>query len=443
MTPGIAALPEAERGSKSERRAVALAFICNFFLLGSYYILRPVRDTVATIVGVGHLQELFSATFLGTLLASALYTALASRIRLSLLLPGLFSFWLLNLVIFALMFRIAPDSRWLGAGYYVWFSVVNLFMVSVFWSLMVDVFDPEQATRWFGLIAAGGALGAIAGPLVTRALVRAAGLSGLMMLAALGFGLVIVLVHLLVREKGHLRSELGGQSSRLDRALSGGTFEGFRKMFRASYFLNQAAFMLLMTWVNTIAYFFQTDLVARSYSSIVDRATAIADIDLVVNVCTAAILLFGFGRFMRRFGITASLLLNPVLMVIAFIGTILSPTLLVIQVLQIARRVAQYAVARPSREVCFTVVEQSSRYKTKSIIDTVVYRFGDVSSAWMQTEITSLGFGFEGAALLGISASIAWGAVALSLGHRYDRARAGLLYSDVAPLAAPAAERPS
>jgi AAA family ATP:ADP antiporter len=125
-------------------------------------------------------------------------------------------------------------------------------------------------------------------------------------------------------------------------------------------------------------------------------------------------------------------------MVVAFIATVFSPTLFMIQVLQIVRRVAQYAIARPSREVCFTVVEQSSRYKTKSVIDTVVYRFGDVSSAWMQTGITSLGYGLDGAALLGMSASVAWGAVALSLGHRYDRARAGMVYADgAAQVAAP------
>jgi AAA family ATP:ADP antiporter len=428
----------AARGSKAERRAVGLAFVCNFALMGSYYVLRPVRDTVATIVGVGHLQELFSATFVGTILASAVYAGLASRMRLSRLLPGVFWFWLLNLMIFALMFRVAPESRWLCSAYYVWFSVVNLFMVSVFWSLMVDVFAPEQATQWFALIAAGGALGAIAGPLVTRTLVQAMGLSGLMMAAALGFGMVIVLVHLVVREKDHLRQDREGQASSLDRALHGGIFEGFRKMLRSSYFLNQAAFMLLMTWVNTIAYFLQTDLVARNYSSIADRARAIADIDLVVNACTAAILLLGLSRFIRRFGLTSSLVLNPILMVVAFIATVFSPTLFMIQLLQIVRRVAQYAIARPSREVCFTVVEQSSRYKTKSVIDTVVYRFGDVSSAWMQTGITSLGYGLDGAALLGMSASVAWGAVALSLGHRYDRARAGMVYADgAAQVAAP------
>src|SRR5476649_91019 len=142
-----------------ERRAVALAFLCNFLLLGSYYILRPVRDTVATLFGVDQLQNLFTATFVGTLIASPIYAALASRLKLTRLLPGVFWFWLLNIALFEVLFRLAPQNRWIGAAYYVWFSVVNLFMISVFWSLMVDVFSARQATRLFALIAAGGAFG--------------------------------------------------------------------------------------------------------------------------------------------------------------------------------------------------------------------------------------------------------------------------------------------
>jgi AAA family ATP:ADP antiporter len=407
-----------------EHKAVALAFLCNFLLMGSYYILRPVRDTVATIVGVDHLQQLFTATFIGTFIASGVYTALASRVKLTRLLPGVFWFWLCNVVLFELLFSLAPENRWLGSAYYVWFSVTNLFMISVFWSLMVDVFSPEQATRFFAFIAAGGALGAIAGPLLTRLLVGMLGLSGMLLLAAAGFALVIVTVYLLMREKVRLReiSDEAQQSS-LDHPLKGNAFEGFVQLLKSRYVLNQAAFMLLMTWVNTVAYFCQTDLIARSYTAIASRTQAIADIDLVVNIFTALILLFGLGRIAQRFGVTAGLILNPLLMVIAFLATALSPTLFMIQALQVVRRVAQYAIARPSREICFTVVEQSSRYKAKNVVDTVVYRFGDVSSAWVQAGLRSMGYGMNGAIAVGVAASLVWGAAALFLGRRYEKIR--------------------
>jgi AAA family ATP:ADP antiporter len=407
-----------------QRKAVALAFLCNFLLLGSYYILRPVRDTVATIVGVGQLQQLFTATFIGTFIASAIYTALASRVKLARLLPGVFWFWLFNVVLFEVLFRLAPENRWVSSAYYVWFSVTNLFMISVFWSFMVDVFSPAQATRFFAFIAAGGALGSIAGPLLTRLLVGSLGLSGMLLLAAAGFALVIVTVHLLIREKVRLReSNDEAQQSTLDHSLKGGALEGFGQLLKSRYLLNQAAFILLMTWVNTVAYFCQTDLVARTYTAIASRTQAIADIDLVVNICTALVLLIGLGRIVQRFGVTAGLILNPLLMVIAFIATALSPTLFMIQALQVVRRVAQYAIARPSREICFTVVDQSSRYKAKNVIDTVVYRFGDVSSAWVQAGLRSMGYGLNGAIAVGVAASVVWGAAALLLGRRYEKLR--------------------
>ena len=419
-----------------ERRAVALAFACNFVLLGSYYILRPVRDTVATILGVGKLQDLFTATFVGTLIASAIYTALASRIKLTRLLPGVFWFWLCNVTLFLLLFRIAPENRWLGAGFYIWFSVANLFMISVFWSLMVDVFSPAQATRFFAVIAAGGALGAIAGPLLMRLLVKRLGLSGMLLIAAIGFVLVIALIHLLMYEKARLReSSDGSQQSTLDRPLSGNALDGLAQVFKSSYARNQAAFILMMTWVNTVAYFCQTDLIARTYTAVASRAQAIADIDIIVNIGTALILFVGLGRIVRRFGVTAGLVLNPLLMVAAFAATALSPTLLMIQSLQVVRRVAQYAIARPSREICFTVVAQSGRYKAKNVIDTVVYRLGDVSSAWLQAALRSVGYGLEGTLAVGVGASILWAAVAMVLGLRYEKLRLNA-FTDPRPVTA-------
>jgi ATP:ADP antiporter, AAA family len=143
-----------------------------------------------------------------------------------------------------------------------------------------------------------------------------------------------------------------------------------------------------------------------------------------VNISTAAVLVFGLGRIVRRFGVTVGLVLNPVLMVIAFVATALSPTLLMVQGLQVVRRVAQYAIARPSREICFTVVEQGSRYKAKNVVDTVIYRFGDVSSAWVQAGMRALGFGLTATIALGVGASVAWGAVALRLGRRFEELRA-------------------
>jgi AAA family ATP:ADP antiporter len=407
-----------------ERRAVLLAFMCNFVLLGSYYILRPVRDTVATVIGVGQLQNLFTATFIGTLVASPIYAMLAARLRLTRLLPGVFCFWLLNVLLFQLLFALAPHNVWVAAAYYVWFSVANLFMISLFWSLMVDMFTASQATRLFALIAAGGSIGAITGPLLTRLLVHRLQLSGMLLLAAAGFLIVIALVYLLMREKARLRaSHQEVQATTLDHGLPGNPFAGFSQLFSSRYMIGQALFILLMTWANTVAYYLQTDVIAHTFAAVEGRVQALADIDLVVNIASAVILIFGLGRLVHRFGVTAGLLLNPLIMLLAFLVVAISPSLFVIQALQVVRRVSQYAIARPSREMCFTVVEQSSRYKAKNVIDTVVYRFGDVSSAWMQAGLRAAGFGLGGAVALGVGACIAWGGVARYAGRRYEQIR--------------------
>jgi ATP:ADP antiporter, AAA family len=404
-----------------ERKAVALAFACNFALLGSYYILRPVRDTLATDFGPQQLQLLFTGTFIGSLVASPIYSALASRLSLRRLLPGVFWFWLLNVLLFQALLRFAPQSRAVAATYFVWLSVVNLFMISVFWSLMADLFTAPQATRLFALIAAGGTLGAIVGPVITRFAVGAIGLDGLLLVAAAGFLIVIALIHLLMREKASLRASVAeAQRSTLEHGLPGNPFEGFGEVIRSAYSRNQAAFMFLMTWVNTVAYFFQTELIARAFPGLQGRAVAVADIALAVNICTAIILIFGLARVLQRFGVTTGLVLNPLIMMAAFVVIALSPTLFMIQMLQVVRSVSQYAIARPSREICFTVVEQSSRYKAKNVIDTVVYRLGDVSSAWMQAALSWAGLLIVGSAGVGFGMSVVWGVVALQLGRRYE-----------------------
>jgi AAA family ATP:ADP antiporter len=417
LTRGTQILPQ-------ERRAVMLAFACNFMVLASYYILKPVRDTVAADFN-DRLQLLFTGTFIGTIIASPIYAWLAARVRLNRLLPGVFWFWLVNVLLFQVLFKLEPGNRWIGGAYYVWFSVVNLFMISVFWTLVSDLFSAAQATRLFGLIAAGGSIGAIAGPLIVRLLVHALGLDGMLFIAALGFVAVIVLVHLLMHEKKRLQLAGGAfQRTTLDHDLAGNTFDGFWELLRSTYSRRQAAFILLMTWVNTVAYFLQTDVISKAFSGDANRAVAVADISLVVNVLAAIILLFGLGRYVQRFGVTAGLILNPIIMAVAFIGLALSPTLLMIQALQVIRQVSQYAIARPSREICFTVVPQADRYKTKNVIDTVVYRFGDLSAAWMEAGLRAAGLRIMGSSAAGFAISVIWGMGALMLGKRFEVLRA-------------------
>ena len=405
-----------------EVTAILLAFLCNFTLMASYYLLRPVRDAMATVFGVAQLQNLFTGTLLFTLVCSPLFAWLTNTFKLSRVLPGVFAFLVADIVAFYFWFHAAPDSRALAAAFYWWFSVVNLFMVSVFWSLMVDLFTPNQAARMLPSIAGSGSLGAIAGPLVATLFVKGVGVGGVLLMAAAGLAIVIVLVARLIREKRRLQeAHEETQPSSMDRELKGGFLDGFRVLLTSSYQVNQALFMLLMTWIATIGYFLQTDLISKAFTDMASRTQALADIDLAVNICSAAVAMFGLARVIRRFGVTGSLVLNPLLMALSFVLMVFSPTLLMLQAMQVLRRVTQYAVARPSREICFTVVEQENRYKTKNIIDVVVYRLGDLSSAWMLAGLRVLGLGLNAELGVGVLASGVWAISAWTLGRQYER----------------------
>ena len=407
-----------------ERRAALLSFACNFVLLGSYYILRPLRDTMGTVFGADQLQNLYTGTFVVIFVFSPLFAFVATRVKLSVLLPGVFWFLLTNLLIFYALFHIAPHNRWVAASYFCWFSAINLILISVFWTLMADVYSASQATRLYAFIAAGGSLGAISGPLITRAFVERLGVDGLLLVAIAGFSVVILLVHLVMAEKTKLRA-LGGdvQKTTLDHNLPGNPFTGFGLLFRSLFLMGQAVFFVFMTWISTILYFLQTDLVSKAYSVIEQRTIAFADVDLYVNIGAAAILILGQGRIMQRLGVTFSLMLSPIVMVAACLALIAAPTLFMVQVARSLQRITQYGVARPSREVLFTVIDQQSKYKAKNVIDTVVYRFGDLTAAWMQTGMRMAGLGMAGVVSAAVLFSGAWGVVAWALGRRYERLR--------------------
>ena len=215
-----------------ERRAFALAFACNFMLLGSYYILRPVRDAMSTVLGVQQLPNVYIGTLLLTLLASPVFAWLMDTFKVSRVLPGVFAFLIVDLLGFYVWMNAGPMSSGLAVTFYWWFSVVNLFMISVFFSLMVDTFTPTQATRLLPTIAAGGSLGAIAGPSLASVFATRVGVSGLLLMAAAGLAVVIMLVMSLIREKQRLQAaHAETQASTMDHQLSGTLFDGFRATF--------------------------------------------------------------------------------------------------------------------------------------------------------------------------------------------------------------------
>jgi ATP:ADP antiporter, AAA family len=403
-----------------EMRAVVLSMTFFFLLFGSYSVIKPIRDAMGTVYGIDRIQELFTGTFIVSFLIAPLYSWMASRIRLSTFLPWIYGVVAISIVAFYVAFEFgAEQDRWVAAAFYIWVSTFNMLIISVFWTFMADLFSRTQAKRLFGFVAAGGTIGGIVGPATATLLVKSLGNENLMLISAAGFALTAMLVHMLSVEKSRMiAAGVEAQRTTLDHKLAGNPLDGFKLLAKSRYLLLLAAFLLLMTWISTVVYIQLGDLITKSFESREARTQAYATIDLIVNSTAVLIQLFGTGRIISRFGVTAGLLLNPIIMVIAFFAAILSPVLIVLASIQVTRRVAEYAVAKPTREMLFTVVDQESKYKAKNVIDTVVYRFGDVSSAWVSSFI--LPFGVTGLAVFGAVVCLIWFPIAYVLGKRYE-----------------------
>jgi ATP:ADP antiporter, AAA family len=419
-----------------ELKAVVISMLYFFFLFGSYAIVKPVRDAMGTVYGVAHYQDLFTATFIATLIVAPLYSGCISRIKLSAFLPWVYGFIAATILAFYVMFshRDVP-TKWLAAAFYVWVSVFNMLIISVFWTFMSDIFSRTQAKRLYGFIAAGGTIGGIAGPALASVFATVVGNPGLMLISACGFVVTAVLVTLLERERQRLiEAGAEGQRTRLDRRLGGNPFDGFKLLLKSRYLLLLALFLFLMTAISTIVYFQLGDLITKDFVSHAARTRAYALIDLGVNGLTVVIQLLGTGRFIKRFGVTTGLLVNPVIMVVAFLAIAFSPVLMILGGIQVLRRVAEYAVAKPTREMLFTVVDQESKYKAKNVIDTVVYRGGDMTAAWASSFVLS--FGVTGLAIFGVAVSVIWFPIAFVLGRRYENVRGGDLATSASTPAA-------
>ncbi|HWY63450.1 MAG TPA: MFS transporter [Rhizomicrobium sp.] len=417
-----------------EVKAVIISFVYFFFLMASYFILRPLRDTMGTVYGVAHLQELFTGTFLLSFIVAPVYAGLASRIRLEIFLPWVYGFIAVTMLVFYFLFVSDPNNRWIAAAFYIWLSTFNLLTISVFWSLMADIFSSTQAKRLFGFIAAGGTVGTISAPAFITLFVNAVGTNTLLLISAAGFTITAFLVRMLEAEKRKLAAtDKEAQKTTLDHRLGGNPFDGFVLLFKSRYLLMIALFLLLMTWISTVIYFQLGDLISKEFASRAARTQAYATIDLATNSIAVLIQLFGTGRIIKRFGVTTGLLLNPVIMVLAFLAVAFSPVLLVLGSMQVVRRFAEYAIAKPSRDMLFTVVDQQSKYKAKNVIETVVYRFGDVTSSWVSAAV--LPFGVAGLAVFGMIIAVCWFPIAWILGKRYESVRDGKLIKPV-PVAA-------
>ena len=416
-------LARAINAADGELSAALAGFGLFFCLFCGYFMLRPIREAMGIQAGMEHLQWLFSATFIAMLLAVPLFAWLNSRVPRRQFADWVFGFFGLNLLAFAGLFASAGDSLWLARGFYVWISVYNLFVVSLAWSLMADVFDTGQARRLFAFIAAGASVGGLSGPALSALLIETLNAAGLCLLAAALLGAALLLKQHLMHWREYAGAGRPGASSESpQRPVPGNPFSGFTRVLRSPYLLGVAAFVVLLATVSTFLYFEQARLVAELFPDRDAQVRVFASIDFVVQSGALASQLFITGRIAQRLGIRMLLTAVPVLMSLGFLGLALAPTFAVLAALMIVRRIGEYAFVRPGREMLFAPLDAETKYKAKNFIDTVVYRGGDALSGWAKALLDTLGQGVMLVAVVGAACAALWGMLGWYLGKRADSA---------------------
>ena len=435
--PGYEALRRVVDVRPEETRAMVMAFAYFFFVLSGYFILRPIRDAVAVASGVSQLPWLWTGTLAAMLVCNPVFSALVVKFPVRKFIPITYNFFIVNLLTFYVVLRFVVPGEgsvgdvWTGRTFYIWTSVFNLFVVSVFWCFMADVFRSGQGKRLFGFIGVGGTLGAIAGSGLTAVLADRIGVLNLMLVSATLLELAVVMV--LLFPTFDTGGGTAASGTELDRATIGGSmWAGVTSLMKSPYLAGIALFLILYTIGSTFLYFEQTDIVGRFYATRAARTTVLAQIDLIGQTLTVLIQVFFTGRVIRWIGLTATLAFLPVLTMIGF-GTLATvPVFATLAAFIVLRRAGNFALTNPAMEVLFTVVPREDKYKAKAFIETFVYRGGDQIAAWTYAGLSALGLGLAGIAFAAVPMAAVWLMLGLWLGRRQ-----AVLAGDAPPAASP------
>ena len=418
-----------------EAPAVAAGMAMFFLLFTGYFMLRPVRETMGIAGGVDNLPWLFTGTFVAMLVAIPLFGTIATKAPRRRILPWTYGFFALNLLGFAASFSAQPENPWVARAFYIWLSVFSLLAVSVAWSVLADLFTATQAKRLFGLMAAGLSAGGLAGPLLGIALVEAIGHAGLMVLATL-FLLASALAAMSLQRWRDRQPPAPGDEPARRAPLGGNPFAGIGTVLRSPYLLGIASFVVLLASVTTFLYFEQARLVELNYPERSDQTQVFATLDFIVQLLAVLTQLFLTGHIVRRLGLAVLLATVPLVMALGFLWLALAPTFAVFALVMVVRRAGEYALARPGREMLFTVIGPEAKYKAKNVIDTAVYRGADAVSGWVKIGVDALASNPAVVYVLGAGLALLWAWTGLSLARQHNKmaaSKAAIPVADTPP----------
>jgi AAA family ATP:ADP antiporter len=412
------------RIERHEWRAAVLAFAYFFLLLASSAVLRPVRDAMGIASGVKQLPWLFTGTFVTTLAIAPLYAWLTRRMPRRRFIPVVYRIIAAQTLVFFVLLSRRTGVVATASAFYVWSSVYNVFVVSVFWSFLADVFRAEQAKRLYGYIAAGGTLGTIFGPTLTVWMAGALGAASMLLVTAAMLELAVWCALALDRwhraqpvEANAADAATAPTTAAKDAPVAGSLLQGFWLVVRSPLLAGISVHVLLYSLTSTVLYIEQQKLVAAAAHGTDQHTVIFAQMDQWTQLATLALQLFVTAPVLRGLGVAAALATLPFITALGSGVLAAHATLPVMAVFQALRRSSQYALERPGRETIFTTTTREVRYRSKNFIDTVVVRGGDMLTAWANTGLTSLGLGFVSLAAALVPLSLGWAVLATWIGR--------------------------
>ena len=402
-----------------ELATASMSFLFVFLLMAAYYVLRPVRDAMSSDWTDAELSWLWTLTFFISAGAVLVYGAVVSRVRLKRLVPGVYIFFACSFLLFYVGASWLENTRIIDKAFYVWVSFFALFHISVFWSFMSDIYSRSQSKRLFGLFGAGASIGAVAGPSIPVLLGGILGVYNLLLIAALTLLLIVPIIFFLDKARAVSASNPVTDTVTV-KSVGGDFFDGFIDFLSHRFLLGIGLFILLYTMMSSFVYFELKNVMVEY-----DRATRSqywGMMDLVVNTLAILTALFATSRLATRFGLAVTLALVPVILVFGWIAVAMAPGLAILIGLQIVRRAGNYAITRPGREMLFTGVPLETRFKTKPVLDIVVYRGRDVLAGWTYPGLApGIGLGLGAIAMVAALLAMIWALVAIFLGTRFDK----------------------
>ena len=403
-----------------EIKAVVFSFLFVVVLMSAYYILRPVRDSMASDWTDAEVSLLWTLNFIISTTIVAFYGIMVSKFRFKLLVPAMYGVFASSFIIFYFLGSVFEDRTFIDKSFYVWVSVFSLFHISVFWSFMSELFSKEQSGRLFGVIAVGASVGGLIGPSVTAFFSLSLGTDNLMLIASMMLLIPIPIIFYLQSLKVSELKREEFRKTASNRSIGGNPLAGFKLFLSNPYLLSIGIFIFLYTGISSFVYFELKNLL--SDLSRPERSVIWAQMDLAVNILAILTGLFATGRIVSRFGMPLTIALVPVIICIGLLVLAISPLLGVVVILQIIRRAGNYAITRPAREMLFTRVDQESRFKAKPVIDIVAYRGSDMLMAWLFTGLTQgLGLGLGAVAAVGAGMAAFWSFIGIYLGKWFER----------------------